>query len=160
MDRIAERITYIVERVATVTFISLFLVVVLNIVLRNVFGATWLWIPGMSRLLFIWTVFLGTVVLYERHDHLVMDFFVSKMRDRNRARLELVINLVFLVFDILLIVNGFRVVRIRRGIPFETWNFSTSWAYLAVPAAAILMLYLCLNKLRHYAKGELYEQGV
>lgn len=160
MDLVAKRLVHFIERITAVLFISLFAVVVLNIALRNVFGATWLWIPGMSRLLFIWTVFLGTTVLYERHDHLLMDFFVSKLRTRARIKLETFVNLCFLAFDFVLIYYGIEVVELRTGIPFETWNVSTAYAYAAVPVAGIIMMYLCLNKLRHYAKGELYESGV
>lgn len=160
MDRFAKSLAYVIERVATVAFISLFVIVVLNIVVRNAFGTTWLWIPGMSRLLFIWTIFLATAVLYERHEHLVMDFFVARLSERWRVRLELVTNLVFLGFDFVLIYYGIKVVELRKGIPFETWQFSTAYAYAAVPVAGVIMLYFCINKLRHYVKGNLYESGV
>ena len=160
MDLIAKRLVYVIERIAAVLFISLFLVVVLNIALRNVFGVSWLWIPGMSRLLFIWTVFLGTTVLYERHDHLLMDFFVAKLATSARVKLEAFVNVCFLAFDFVLIYYGIKVVQLRTGIPFETWDFSTAYAYAAVPVAGVIMMYLCLNKLRHYMKGELYESGV
>lgn len=157
MDRIVRKITSLLEHGATVLFIALFLVVVLNIVLRNVIGTSWMWIPGMSRLLFIWIIFLATAVLYERHDHLVMDFFVSGLKKEKRIKLELVINVVFLAFLLLLIVYGFMVAKVRLGIPFETWNFSTAYAYAAAPVSGIIMTAFCLNKLRHFIKGEWYE---
>ncbi|MFW6361362.1 MAG: TRAP transporter small permease [Spirochaetota bacterium] len=157
MDKLIHRVTSLLEHLATVLFISLFLVIVLNIVLRNVFGENWLWIPGISRLLFIWIIFIGTAVLYERHDHLVMDFFVSKMKGSSRTRLELVINLILLAFFVLLIIYGFKVTMVRVGIPFETWNLSTAYAYVAAPVSGILMLIFCLNKLRYLVKGEWYE---
>jgi len=160
MDKFAEKLTWVLERIAAVLFILLFSVVLLNIVLRNVFGDAWLWIPGASRLLFIWTVFIGTTVLYQRHDHLVMDFFVMKMKPHRRARLELVINLAFLMFMVLLTIYGFMVVRVRMNISYETWNFPTGYAYLAVPVTAIIMALLCINKLRHYVRGEYDERGV
>lgn len=157
MDKLIHRLTSFLEHLATLLFISLFLVIVLNIVLRNVFGATWLWIPGISRLLFIWTIFIATAVLYERRDHLVMDFFVTKMKTNSRIKLELVINIVLLAFFILLIIYGFKVTKVRVGIPFETWNLSTAYAYVAAPVSGIIMLTFCLNKLRYLVKGEWYE---
>ena len=147
MEWLAKKLTWILERLAGITFSGLFLVTILNITLRNLGGVTWLWIPGMSRLLFIWTVFLGTAVLYEREDHLIMDFFVNKMKASKRAKLDLIINSVFLIFLALLIIYGLMVVRVRMGISFETWNFPTAYAYLAAPVSGIIMIFLCINKL-------------
>ena len=140
--------------VTGVLFGGLFLVTVLNIVLRNLGGIAWLWIPGMTKFLFIWTVFLGTAVLYNRNDHLVMDFFSNRFSAVRRRVLDIVIHAVFLVLLLVLVIYGFIVVEIRMGIPFETWQFSTGYAYLAVPVAAIFMTYFCVSKLVHLVKGE------
>ena len=143
--------------IAGTLFGALFLVTVLNIVLRNLGGITWLWIPGMIKLLFIWTIFIGTAVLYQRNDHLVMDFFANKLAANRRRVLEIVTNLAFLVFLIVLVIYGFVVVELRLGIPFETWNLSTAYAYLAVPVSAILMSFFCVYKLIRLFKGESSE---
>jgi TRAP-type C4-dicarboxylate transport system permease small subunit len=152
MNQLAKKMTWVLERLAGATFCGLFLVTVFNITLRNLGGVTWLWIPGMSRLLFIWTVFLGTAVLYERDDHLIMDFFVNKMGVPKRAKLDLIINSIFLVFLVLLIIYGLMVVRVRMNISFETWKFPTAYAFLAAPVSGTLMIFFCINKLRKLLK--------
>lgn len=160
MDLLAKRLVWILQRLAGLLFAGLFLVTVLNIALRNLGGITWLWIPGISRLLFIWTVFLGTASLYETEDHLIMDFLVNKMKESRRRKLNLVINCIFLAFSLILVIYGFIVVRVRMGIPFETWNFPTAYAYLAVPVSGVIMVFFCINKLRKLVKGAVYEQRV
>jgi TRAP-type C4-dicarboxylate transport system permease small subunit len=100
---------------------------------------------------------MGTTVLYDRHEHLIMDFFVTKLSKGKRIKLEIFINLIFLCFNFVLVYYGIKVVGIRRGIPFGTWELSTAYAYAALPAAGLIMIYLCINKLRHYMKGEFYE---
>lgn len=157
MDRTVAILDTILAALAGLLFGALFLITVLNIVLRNVGGVTWLWIPGMTKLLFIWTVFTGTAVLYQRNDHLVMDFFSSKFSPERRRVLEIIKNLVLLMFLIVLVIYGFIVVEIRLGIPFETWNLSTAYAFLAAPVSAILMVFFCANKLRKLFKGEIIE---
>ena len=154
MNRIAALFDTILATIAGVLFGALFLVTVLNIVLRNLGGIAWLWIPGMTKFLFIWTVFIGAAVLYQRNDHLVMDFFSNKLRPARKRILDIVTNAVFLVFLAVLVIYGFIVVEIRMGIPFETWRFSTGYAYLAVPVSAILMLFFCVNKLVELVKGD------
>lgn len=157
MNRFAEFLDTTLARVAGVLFGALFLVTVLNIVLRNLGGIAWLWIPGITKLLFIWTVFIGAAVLYQRHDHLVMDFFVSKLKASSKRILNIVSNGVFMVFLIVLIVYGVLIVEVRMGIPFETWRLPTGYAYLAAPVSAILMTFFCTNKLLRLWKGETNE---
>jgi TRAP-type transport system small permease protein len=157
MNRIATVFDTVLAIVAGVLFGALFLITVLNIVLRNIGGIAWLWIPGMTKFLFIWTVFIGTSVLYQRNDHLVMDFFANKLQPARKRVLDIVTNTVFLILLVVLVVYGFIVVEIRMGIPFETWQFSTGYAYLAVPVSAILMLFFCINKIVELIKGEKSE---
>ena len=148
IDGIFARLVGIVQISAGLFFVMLFGVNILQILLRNFVGITWFWIPGFSRLVFIWTVFLGTAALYATDDHLLMDFFVNKMRPETRRRLDIFINLVFLIFLFCLIVYGLMVFKVRMNVPYTSWNFPTGYAYLAVPVCGVLMLAFCLNKLR------------
>ena len=150
MQRFCDGLHWFLARASGVLFGGVFLVTVLNITLRNLGGVTWLWIPGLSRLLFIWTVFMATAVLYERHDHLIMDFFVSKFSPRRRKTLELSINIVFLVFLVLFVLYGLSIARVRMRISFETWKFPTGVAYLAAPVSGAIMMLFCVNKIRRH----------
>jgi len=148
MERISEKLLKIIQVIAGSLFLMVFLVNILRIALRNVIGVTWFWIPGFSRLTFIWVVFLGAAALYARDDHLVMDFFIQKMRTETIRKMDIFFNLVFLVFITLFTVYGYFIFRIRMRIPYTTWNFPTGYAYLAAPVSGVLMLFFCLDKLR------------
>jgi len=154
MNKICNGLHWFLTRFSGVLFAGVFVVTVLNISLRNLGGVTWLWIPGVSRLLFIWTVFMGATVLYERNDHLIMDFFVSRLSPARRERLELGINIVFLVFLVLFVLYGLNIAKVRMRISFETWKFPTGVAYLAAPVSGSIMILFCINKIRRFVKGE------
>jgi TRAP-type C4-dicarboxylate transport system permease small subunit len=148
IDRLFAKLLKGVQISAGIFFTLLFVVNILRILLRNFFGITWFWIPGFSRLVFIWTVFLATTALYVTDDHLIMDFFINKMQPGRKRKLQIVINFVFLVLVLVLITYGFMVFQVRMRVPYTSWNFPTGYAYLAVPVCGILMLVFCLNKLR------------
>ena len=154
MQKLCNGLHWFLSRLSGVLFAGVFVVTVLNISLRNLGGVTWLWIPGVSRLLFIWTVFMGATVLYERNDHLIMDFFVSRLSPARRERLELGINIVFLVFLVLFVLYGLNIAKVRMRISFETWKFPTGVAYLAAPVSGSIMILFCINKIRRFVKGE------
>ena len=154
MDKWCDNIQKLLAVIAGVLFGGVFAVTVLNIVLRNVAGIAWLWIPGASRLMFIWTVFLGAAVLYYHNDHLLMDYFVARITPHKRRKIDILIHGVFLVFLVLMIIYGTEIARVRMRISFETWKFPTGVAYLAVPVASGFMCFFCINKLRHLWKGD------
>ena len=153
MDKLCNKIQWFLAVLAGVLFAGVFGVTVLNIALRNLAGLTWLWIPGLSRMLFIWAVFMGAAVLYHRDDHLMMDLFVAKFEAQRKKKLEIFINSVFLIFLVLVIIYGSEIVRIRMRISFETWKFPTGVAYLAAPVSSLFMIVFCLNKLHILWKG-------
>ena len=128
-------------------FFGVLLITVTNIVLRNVLSVSWLFMDGLLRLLFIWMVFSGTAVLYYRNDHLVMDFFSGKFSPKMARRIDMIQQLLFLVFMAILVFYGMQITKVRMGIPFETWDLPTGYAYVAVPVNALLMGLFCIEKI-------------
>ena len=142
-----DRFAHGLEFVLAALFMILFLVTMLNIVLRNIGGVTWLWIPGFMRLVFIWLVFLGITVAYRRGDHLIVDLFMKSLGPKGRSRLTLAIESAQLPFFALLLAFGIEVARVRMRISFETWQVPTGYAYLAVPVSAAILLAFALERL-------------
>jgi len=153
VDELCNKIQRFLAVLAGILFAGILGVTALNIALRNFAGLAWLWIPGVSRMLFIWTVFLGAAVLYYRDDHLIMDLFLAKLDEAGKRKLEILINSVFLIFLVLVVIYGLEIVKIRMRISFETWKFPTGAAYLAAPISALFMIVFGLNKLRNLWKG-------
>lgn len=135
------------EIVLALLFLALFLVTMLNIVLRNVGGVAWMWIPAFSRLTFIWIVFLGLALAYRRSDHLVVDALVQRLSGRTRRLVSLGIHGLLVPFALMLVVYGRDVAAVRMRVRFDTWHWPTGWAYAAVPVAAAILLAFVLERL-------------
>lgn len=150
MQKIIESLVKGIQWLAGALFFTLFLLNILRITLRYFLGVGWLWVPDFSRLLFIWIIFLGASVLYARKEHLVMDYFVNKMKDTNRSKLNLVIDLFLTIFLVILIIKGVEIARVRMRIPFDTWDLPTGYAYVAVPVCSALMLLMTLARFMAY----------
>jgi TRAP-type transport system small permease protein len=144
---ILDTIARALEVVLALLFLALFLVTMLNIVLRNLGGVAWMWIPAFSRLTFIWIVFLGLALAYRRGDHLVVDALVGRLRARARWAVTLVIHGLLLPFALMMLVYGRDVAAVRMRVRFDTWHWPTGWAYAAVPVAAVLLLAFVVERL-------------
>jgi len=147
---VQKMVNYMVKKIeglVGILFITLFLLNIFRIGLRYFWGVSWLWVPDFSRLIFIWAVFLGASVLYARREHLEMDFFVNKMRESTWEKLSLFIDLCLAIFLAILIIEGFKISKIRMRIPFDMWDIPTGYAYAAVPICSAIMFIITINKL-------------
>lgn len=147
MQKMVNYVVKKIEGLVGILFITLFLLNILRIGLRYFWGVGWLWVPDFSRLIFIWAVFLGASVLYARREHLEMDFFVNKMRESTWEKLSLFIDLCLAIFLAILIIEGFKISKIRMRIPFDMWDIPTGYAYAAVPICSAIMFIITINKL-------------
>ncbi len=135
-------------------FLILFLLNILRITLRYFWGVAWLWEADFSRLLFIWIVFIGATVLYAGKGHLVVDFFLTRMRFNTQKHMHFIIDLVTTIFLLILIFKGIEVTRVRMRIPFDTWDFPMGYAYMAVPICGAIMVVVTLVRVIRFLRGE------
>ena len=106
---------------------------------RYLFGVGAVWIPDVTRLLFIWMVFLGTALMHQRKRHLVIDVLLLKFPGPARRRIEALIALGMLALAGVMAAVGWRIMQIRMDIPYTGLEIPTGYAYLAVPVAAALI---------------------
>jgi TRAP-type C4-dicarboxylate transport system permease small subunit len=127
---------------------------------RYLFGIGAVWIPDVTRFLFIWMVFLGTALMHLRRGHLVIDFVQVHMPIRLRHATEVFIGGSMLAMAIILLLVGWRIMQIRMGIPYTGWEVPTGYAYAAVPVAAILIGLTSLVNLYDWLRGRDPRGGV
>jgi len=158
LKRIVQTLYGILETVTGVLFLCLFALNILRIVSRYLMGISWIWVPDVSRLLFVWVVFLGASVLVGRNEHLVMDFFSAKLKPAAARRLHVAIQLGQMTFFAVMLAGGILIAGVRMRIPFDTLDFPTGWAYIAVPVcAAFMILFSADNIFQSLQRTEKHE---
>jgi len=106
---------------------------------RYLFAVGAVWIPDLTRLLFIWMVFLGTALMHQRKRHLAIDVLLLKFPGRARRTIEALIAVGMLGLAGVMAAVGWRIMQIRMDIPYTGLEIPTGYAYLAVPVAAALI---------------------
>jgi TRAP-type transport system small permease protein len=120
---------------------------------RYLFGVGAVWIPDLTRLLFIWMVFLGTALMHQRKRHLVIDVLLLKFPGRARRTIETLIALGMLGLAGVMAAVGWRIMQIRMDIPYTGLEIPTGYAYLAVPVAAALIALTSLANLWEWTRA-------
>lgn len=120
---------------------------------RYLFGVGAVWIPDLTRLLFIWMVFLGTALVHQRKRHLVIDVLLLKCPEPARRTIEALIALGMLGLAGVMAAVGWRIMQIRMDIPYTGLEIPTGYAYLAVPVAAALIALSSLVSLWEWTRA-------
>jgi TRAP-type C4-dicarboxylate transport system permease small subunit len=126
---------------------------------RYLFAVGAVWIPDLTRLLFIWMVFLGTALMHQRKRHLVIDFLLLRVPRPTRRMFEALIELGMLALAGVMAIVGWRIMQIRMDIPYTGLEIATGYAYLAVPVAAALIAFAGLANLREWVQGGRQRDG-
>ena len=148
-----NRLGTVVEWLVILLTGALVLIVSANVFMRYVLEVGLLWAEEVSRLTFVWLVFLGAFTALRRRAHLALTF----VYDRFSSRLQVIVKyagaLLVLLFLGVLVWHGMALVlqTLRFGRVTPILGISAAWGYLSVPVGAFLMF---LEMVRQLLIGE------
>lgn len=137
-----DAVTTVVQWAVAVLTAALVTIVAGNVVARYVFNTGVPWVEELSRLIFVWVVFLGACVAMQHRGHLAIGFLVDRLPATARTVVIWVTNLFTAAFLVTLVVGGWQLVSITMGFGTQTpaLRISLAWGYAAIPTAAAVML--------------------
>jgi TRAP-type C4-dicarboxylate transport system permease small subunit len=139
MELLRLRIDRALSALIGAALMGIFLLNLYQVGGRYLLGIGEVWIPDVTRFLFIWMVFLGTALVHLRGKHLVIDFVYLRLPHGLRRAAAGLIGASMLALAVVLMAVGWRIMQIRMDIPYTGWEVPTGYAYLAVPVAAALI---------------------
>jgi len=146
LDRAAERTLAAVRLVCIAQATALFLIVVLAVFARYVFGQSLAWTEEVPRYLLIWISFLGAAACVARREHVGFDVLFNALPDRVRRVVGAAIGVLILGFGWIVFRYGIVFVRDFGPDLMETIPYTNYWYYTAVPiSGALIMLFALKN---------------
>ena len=125
---------------------ALFLIVVLAVIGRYVFGRSLTWTEEVPRYLLIWISFLGAAAGVANRDHVGFDVLFNAFPAPVRRWLGAFIGLLMLGFGWIVFRYGITFVRDFGPDMMETIPYTNYWYYVAVPiCGALLLLFAVRN---------------
>lgn len=124
-----------------------------QVVLRYFFNSALPWAEETSRYLFMWIVTLGSAVAFQQGAHMNIDAIDAHLSDRGKKYIGLARVSLSLVAMGLLTYSGILVAWRNRGSSFFSLpGFPSVIAYLSVPVAGIIIVYILIvqfNRILH-----------
>ncbi|MGB6118953.1 MAG: TRAP transporter small permease [Mesorhizobium sp.] len=140
-------------KVLVVTLLALMVALVFgNVLLRYAFNSGITISEELSRWLFVWLTFLGSIYALREHQHLGTDFMVSRLGPRGRFICLLAGHVLMLWVCWLLFAGSLEQTRLNWNVSAPSTGLSVAWFYgsgvvLGV-SAAIVLIEQTINVLR------------
>jgi TRAP-type C4-dicarboxylate transport system permease small subunit len=138
LDRIIDRV---LSWVVSVFLLVTVIVTALQIFFRYVLNRPFFWAEEVAQLLFLWLIYLGSILALRFDKHLVVDLLYVALPPNLRRIVDLVIKSLMGLFLVILTKEGFGLVISEMASVTAALELPEGVVYLIVPISGILMLF-------------------
>ena len=117
---------------------ALVLSVAVGVFYRYVLQWSLFWATEVANFIFVWIVFLGAVVAYHEKKHIAFTALLDRIPG-NRAKVEILGNLLVLGFALFMVFTGLEVVRLTLDRPSEALKLPLGYLYSILPFAFVII---------------------
>lgn len=130
------------DNMASILLIITSLLVFIQVILRKGFNYSISWSEEVSRMMIAWFIFIGSSMAVKDNAHVNMDALSSILSSRLKMVVDIIVNIVNIVFCIMIINAGIDMIRsaIEIGSMATSVNIPLYIPYASVPVGVLLML--------------------
>jgi len=131
----------------------------IQVVSRYALTSPLAWTEELAVILFAWLVFIGASLALKKNEHFAIDVVVKLLPATPRKYAMAVRHFAVVLFCLLLIVFGLKLVVMNWRVQTPMLEISRGWAYLSLPLGGLLMLVRAVEmSVRAWKTGEALPQ--
>lgn len=144
--RLLEYLDKILDYILAVLFSGMTLLIFLEISGRYLFSFTIMWSEELARYFSVWVIWLGAARAFTLKRHLLVGFFISRIKKHFRIYIEIFIYVLMIIFLFYISLKGIQYSSLYWYSSLHTTQFlNLGLVYSIIPIASIIMI---LNILR------------
>lgn len=132
------------------TILSLLIMVILvftNVVMRYAFDSGLAWSEEISRVAFVWVVFLGIIIGNREGEHLKVDTFVSNLKGKFKRVHSIYVLLTTSIILTFITLGGSKLIELTHNQGLPSTGLPTSIIYSAGVLASIIIILMSIYKI-------------
>ena len=145
--RINAVLSPLVEIPAALLVVAEIIVLFAGILARYVFHKPIVWSDELAAILFLWLAMLGSVIAFQRGEHMRMTAIVGMLGPRARAFLDVVAVAAALAFLVLIVHPAYEFAAEEVYVTTPALEIANSWRAAAIPVGIVLMLAVAVLRL-------------
>jgi TRAP-type C4-dicarboxylate transport system permease small subunit len=154
-----------VDLVTVILFLCMVIAALMQVLFRFVLKLSVPWTEELARILYVWIVFLGAVLVEADNNQIKTTFIIDKFPPNIRFIIQVCINVFCILFEICLTLGALIMFQQARTMNFGTMPFlATSILYVPVILSCPLVIWYLVRQLISYggppggASGEAGEK--
>lgn len=145
--KLLKGISRVAEIFAAILLAAMCCLVFTNVVCRYILHFSIPWSEELSRFLQIWTVFIGTALVYQEDGHMGLDILVKALPKQVARVIAILVDCMVLYITYLIGFGGLQLTISMRNWFAPASGLSYSWKFCIVVISMALMLIFALIKL-------------
>ena len=131
-----------------------------NVILRYFFNSGLTWAEEASRYLFIWLIFLGSVIAYKENVHLGVDTLVRKLSAKHKRVLFIINNLLLLATMGLCVHGTWQITLLTVDQVSASMRMPLAYVYVSGLIASTGMVVISLNNICRLITNKLDDKDM
>ena len=128
--------------VCIVIFIAMVLLTTYQVGMRYLFKSPSSISETLTRYLFVWLVILSATFVFGQRDHICITFVKDKFSGSAKRILELLINVITVIFALLIMVYGGAVITQMNMLQYDSiLKIPTGIIYSIIPVCGVLIIF-------------------
>jgi len=144
MVKYLEKILLYLAMLLLGTLLSL---VFLQVVLRNVFHYSLVFIEELSIILLAWCAFFSAAYALRKKAHVAVDYFFLKFGKGAQRAIYFATMFVIFLFILYIAWYGWRLADRQMIVPLPVTGFPRGYIYLALPVSCVFMIVFLIDEL-------------
>lgn len=145
--RLEETLGILVEIPTALLVVVEICVLLAGVISRYVFHEPLIWSDELASILFLWLAMLGSVVAFQRGEHMRMTALIGMASPKVRAFLEVIAIALPLAFLLLIMYPGVEFAYEETYITTPALEIQNAWRAAAIPVGTALMIAMGLLRL-------------
>ena len=144
MKKALNALNVVIDFVGNTLFVAMAATMIVQIFARFVLRVSIPWTEEMSRIIFLYVVFIGAGVATKKRSHLVIDTLSSRVPKWGKKAFDIFILLFSLIVTAVFLIGSFQMVAASTNRYFASMHtLPMSWMYLA-PAIGFSLIFFYL----------------
>lgn len=122
-------------------FIAMFIILILQILARQVFDSPLIWSEELARLIFVYVGILGISIGIRSQSHVMIDFLYAKFPQKIQKIVFTGIQIIIFFCITSFTYFGYLLIEKKADIEMVSLGISAKWMYMALPLISLLMLF-------------------
>ena len=140
LEKLNKTLGMLVEIPAALLVLAEVVVLLMGVTSRYVFHQPLVWSDELASILFLWLAMLGSIIAFQRGEHMRMTAIVGKLEPRGRAFLDLVAIAAGIAFLAFVVHPAYEFAQDEVYVTTPAMGIVNSWRAAALPIGLGLML--------------------